>query len=51
MVSGWEIPRAFMAKAVGVNGKRAAVIDLRSTDPEGWANVCTSAFKRTMPTS
>lgn len=27
-----------MAKAVGVNGKRAAVIDLRSTDPEGWAN-------------
>lgn len=25
-----------MAKAVGVNGKRAAVIDLRSTDPEGW---------------
>lgn len=27
-----------MAKAVGVNGKRAAVIDLRSTEPEGWAN-------------
>ena len=27
-----------MAKAVGVNGKRAAVFDLRSTDPEGWAN-------------
>lgn len=27
-----------MAKAVGVNGKRAAVIDLRSTDPEGWTN-------------
>ena len=27
-----------MAKAVGVNGKRAAVIDLRSTDPDGWAN-------------
>ena len=27
-----------MAKAVGVNGKRAAVIDLHSTDPEGWAN-------------
>ncbi|MGN0047409.1 MAG: type I pullulanase [Bacteroides sp.] len=24
------------ARAVGVNGKRAAVIDLRSTDPEGW---------------
>lgn len=25
-----------MAKAVGVNGQRAAIIDLRSTDPEGW---------------
>ena len=26
------------AKAVGVNGRRAAVIDLRTTDPEGWAD-------------
>lgn len=25
------------AKAVGVNGKRAAIIDLKATDPEGWA--------------
>ncbi len=25
------------AKAVGVNGKRAAIIDLAKTDPEGWA--------------
>ena len=25
------------AKAVGVNGKRAAIIDLDKTDPEGWA--------------
>lgn len=25
------------ARAVGVNGKRAAVIDMRSTDPQGWA--------------
>ena len=25
-------------KSVGVNGKRAAVLDLRSTDPEGWEN-------------
>ena len=25
------------AKAVGVNGKRAAIIDMRATDPEGWA--------------
>lgn len=27
-----------MAKAVGVNGKRAAILDLKSTDPEGWEN-------------
>ena len=27
-----------MAKAVGVNGKRAAVLDLDTTDPEGWEN-------------
>ena len=26
------------AKAVGVNGKRAAIIDFANTDPEGWAN-------------
>lgn len=25
------------AKAVGVNGKRAAIIDMSATDPEGWA--------------
>lgn len=30
-----ETPGVF-AKAVGVNGKRAAVIDLDATDPEGW---------------
>lgn len=30
-----ECPGTF-AKAVGVNGKRAAIIDLRSTDPKGW---------------
>ena len=27
-----------MAKAVGVNGQRAAVLDLDTTDPEGWEN-------------
>lgn len=27
-----------MAKAVGVNGRRAAVLDLDTTDPEGWEN-------------
>jgi len=26
------------AKAVGVNGKRAAVIDLKETNPQGWEN-------------
>ena len=31
-----ECPGTF-AKAVGVNGRRAAIIDLSSTDPEGWA--------------
>ena len=30
-----ETPGVF-AKAVGVNGKRAAVIDMKSTDPTGW---------------
>lgn len=32
-----ETPGIF-AKAVGVNGDRAAIIDFKSTDPEGWAN-------------
>lgn len=32
-----ECPGTF-AKAVGVNGKRAAVIDLKTTDPDGWAD-------------
>ena len=31
-----ESPGVF-AKAVGVNGKRGAIVDLRATDPEGWA--------------
>ena len=30
-----ECPGVF-AKAVGVNGRRGAVLDLRETDPEGW---------------
>jgi len=32
-----ECPGVF-AKAVGVNGKRAAIIDLATTNPEGWEN-------------
>ncbi len=26
------------ARAVGVNGKRGAIVNMQSTDPEGWAN-------------
>lgn len=32
-----ENPGIF-AKAVGVNGRRAAIIDMDTTDPEGWEN-------------
>lgn len=34
------------ARAVGVNGKRAAIIDLRTTNPEGW-----EADRRPLPKS
>ncbi|WP_448790326.1 type I pullulanase [Bacteroides graminisolvens] len=33
------------AKAVGINGKRAAIIDMRMTDPEGWNTEVKPAFK------
>ena len=32
------------AKAVGVNGQRGAIIDMRETDPEGWAADRSPAF-------
>ena len=32
-----ETPGVY-AKAVGVNGKRGAIIDLKDTDPDGWQN-------------
>ena len=32
-----ETPGVF-AKAVGVNGQRGAIVDMRGTDPEGWAD-------------
>jgi pullulanase len=32
-----EVPDPY-AKAVGVNGRRAMVVDLSETDPEGWEN-------------
>ena len=38
-----ETPGIF-AKAVGVNGKRAAVIDLTGTNPEGWEEDSRPAF-------
>ncbi len=34
-----------MAKAVGVNGKRAAIIDMKDTDPVGWASDQRPALK------
>lgn len=34
------------ATAVGVNGDRAAVIDLRETDPEGWEQDRAPELKR-----
>ena len=32
----WHETPGIFAKAVGVNGRRAAIIDLRDTDPYGW---------------
>ena len=34
---GQESPGIF-AKAVSVNGQKAAIIDMQATDPEGWEN-------------
>ena len=28
-----------MAKAVGLNGKRAAIVDMKDTDPQGWLQI------------
>jgi pullulanase len=38
-----EVPDPY-AKAVGVNGKRAMVIDLKTTNPAGWATDKSPAF-------
>lgn len=40
-----EIPDPY-AKAVGINGKRAMVIDLKDTDPQGWTNDKSPAFSK-----
>jgi pullulanase len=39
-----EVPDPY-AKAVGINGKRAVVIDLKTTNPEGWATDKSPVFK------
>lgn len=39
-----EVPDPY-AKAVGVNGKRAMVVDLNETDPSGWENDKSPVFK------
>jgi len=44
---GWtlhETPGIF-AKAVGINGKRAAIVDMNATNPEGWAKDRRPAMK------
>lgn len=41
-----EIPDPY-AKAVGVNGKRAMVVDLQETDPQGWEQDKSPSFSRT----
>ena len=33
----WNETPGVFAKAVGVNGRRAAIIDMKSTDPDGWS--------------
>ncbi len=43
-VSRGETAGAF-AKAVGVNGKRGAVVDMKDTDPEGWESDVRPALK------
>src|SRR5688572_1140803 len=39
-----EVPDPY-AKSVGVNGKRAMVVDLKKTDPVGWDNDKSPVFK------
>ena len=40
-----EVPDPY-AKAVGINGKRAMVVDLKDTDPQGWATDKSPAFSK-----
>ncbi len=40
-----DITPGLFAKAVGVNGKRGAIVDLKDTDPEGWVDDVRPALK------
>ena len=40
-----DLTPGVFAKAVGVNGQRGAIIDLKDTDPEGWADDVRPALK------
>ena len=40
-----DLTPGVFAKAVGVNGKRGAIVNLRDTDPEGWADDVRPALK------
>lgn len=44
--SRWELEETpgIFATAVGINGQRAAIIDMRATDPEGWQDDVRPAF-------
>jgi pullulanase len=44
-----EVPDPY-AMAVGVNGKRAQVIDMNALSPEGWENDKSPAFGSNKPT-
>jgi len=40
-----EVPDPYV-KSVGVNGKRGVVLDLKTTNPQGWANDKSPAFSK-----
>ena len=40
-----DVTPGVFAKAVGVNGKRGAIVDLKDTNPEGWADDVRPALK------
>lgn len=40
-----DITPGVFAKAVGVNGQRGAIVDMRDTDPEGWTDDVRPALK------